>query len=254
MKTTNAVTLLTRLTGTMMIGLMVASASLLSAAAIAQESQPKAPDAPKKDEPTKKDDTKAPPAGDAKTPPAAAAKETSVFVHIKTSMGDIVAELDPVKAPISAANFVKYADQNFYDGTIFHRVIPGFMVQGGGMTAEMKEKTTGAPITNEWKNGLKNLRGTLAMARKGAGPDSPNSATSQFFINTKDNSFLDQPQGDGAAYAVFGKVVKGMEVIDAIEKVKTGNKSPHANVPLTPVMIEKVKVVTKEEADALPKK
>lgn len=266
MKTMNSEKLLlARLTGALLIGVVAATSGIVASNAFAQGSQPETPkeapkDAPKTDAPAKteppakKDDTKAPPAGDAKNPAAPTAKETSVFVHMKTSMGDIVLELDPVKAPISAANFVKYADQGFYDGTIFHRVIPGFMIQGGGMTPDMKEKRTDAPITNEWKNGLKNTRGTLAMARKGAGPDSPNSATSQFFINTKDNGFLDRAQPDGAAYAVFGKVLRGMEVVDAIERVKTGTKNPHSDVPLTPVMIEKVKVVTKEEAEKVTTK
>jgi len=161
----------------------------------------------------------------------------------------IVLELDAVKAPISTANFLKYAESGHYDGTIFHRVIPGFMVQGGGMTGDMTEKKSNAPIKNEWQNGLKNNRYTVAMARKSVGEDSANSATSQFFINTKDNVFLDRPQNDGAAYAVFGKVISGMEVVDAIEKVKTGSKNPHGDVPLSPIVIEKVKTITKKEAE-----
>jgi len=159
---------------------------------------------------------------------------------IKTTLGEIHIELDAQKAPISAANFAAYVTKGFYDGTIFHRCIPNFMIQGGGFTADMKQKTTDGQIKNEWQNGLKNKRGTLAMARLGGSPDS---ATCQFFINVKDNSFLDAPQPDGAAYAVFGKVTAGLEVVDAIVSVKTGSKNGHQDVPATAVVIESIKAV-----------
>ena len=156
---------------------------------------------------------------------------------IKTSKGDIHLELDAQKAPISAANFAQYVQSGHYNGTIFHRVIPGFMIQGGGFTPDMRQKPTGENIKNEWKNGLKNARGTIAMARLGGNPDS---ATCQFFINVKDNSFLDRAQADGAAYAVFGRVTEGLDVVDAIVSVPTGNHGMHGDVPRTPVVIESI--------------
>lgn len=156
---------------------------------------------------------------------------------LTTSKGDITVELDPEQAPKTAENFAKYAADGHYDGTVFHRVIDGFMIQGGGFTPDMKQKPTREGIPNEWRNDLKNLRGTLAMARLGGKPDS---ATSQFFINVADNHFLDQPQPDGAAYAVFGKVVDGLDVVDAIRAVTTGSKAGHQDVPTEPVVIEKV--------------
>ena len=158
-------------------------------------------------------------------------------IRMTTSMGDIVLELDGEKAPVSTENFLSYVDGGHYDGTIFHRVIDGFMIQGGGFTPDMKQKRTQPGIANEWRNGLKNRRGTIAMARLGGKPDS---ATAQFFINVKDNGFLDQAQSDGAAYAVFGKVVEGMDVVDRIKGVRTGNKGGHDDVPTEPVVIEKV--------------
>ena len=158
-------------------------------------------------------------------------------VKLTTSMGPIVIELDQAKAPVSAENFLKYVDSGHYNGTIFHRVIDGFMVQGGGFTKDMKQKPVNAPIKNEGANGLKNENYTLAMARTGV----RDSATSQFFINVKDNDFLnysgESPQGWG--YAVFGKVVEGKETVDKIRKVATGNSGMHQNVPTTPVVIEK---------------
>lgn len=157
---------------------------------------------------------------------------------MKTSLGDIRIELDEQNAPISVRNFLSYVDSGHYDGTIFHRVISNFMIQGGGFTPDMKQKKQSATIKNEWKNGLKNQRGALAMARLGGDPDS---ASCQFFINVKDNSFLDQPQPDGAAYAVFGKVVSGMDVVDKIKAVRTGTKSGHQDVPAEPVTITSVK-------------
>ena len=157
-------------------------------------------------------------------------------VKFATSAGDIVVELDAAKAPKTVANFVEYVKAGHYDGTIFHRVIPNFMIQGGGMTPDMKEKATRAPIPLESGNGLDNLRGTLAMART----MDPNSATAQFFINVTDNGFLNKAQSrDGNGYAVFGKVVSGMEVVDKIRAVPTGNKGMHQNVPLEPVLINK---------------
>lgn len=161
----------------------------------------------------------------------------NTLVEMKTSMGNIEIELFNDKAPISAKNFEDYAKANFYNGTIFHRVIPGFMIQGGGMDANMVEKQTKAPITNESSNGLKNTRGTLAMART----NNPNSATSQFFINVADNDFLNKGSMN-AGYAVFGKVTKGMDVVDKIVKVPTTSYGMHQDVPQQPVKILNVSV------------
>ena len=154
-------------------------------------------------------------------------------VQLKTSMGDIVVELNDAKAPKSAANFLQYVRDKHYDGTIFHRVIDGFMIQGGGMDANLNEKPTRAPIPLEASNGLKNDRGTIAMARTG----NPNSATSQFFINVVNNDMLNAPKPDGYGYTVFGKVIQGMDVVDKIRAVATGNRGMHQNVPTTPVTI-----------------
>ncbi len=157
-------------------------------------------------------------------------------VKLATSAGDIVIELDADKAPKTVDNFVKYVKAGHYNGTIFHRVIPTFMIQGGGMTADMKEKSTRAPIPLESRNGLTNVRGSVAMARTG----DPNSATSQFFINVQDNARLDAANArDGNGYAVFGKVISGMEVVDKIRSVPTGSKPPHDDVPSTPITINK---------------
>jgi len=158
-------------------------------------------------------------------------------VILETSMGSITLELYPGKAPATVKNFLTYVDEKFYDTTVFHRVIRGFMIQGGGMTADMKEKPTHAPIKNEADNGLKNDRGTISMART---PD-PDSATAQFFINAKDNTFLNfrAKTMDGYGYCVFGKVTKGMDVVDAIEAVATGSKGFHQDVPVKPVVILK---------------
>ena len=161
-----------------------------------------------------------------------------VKVVMETSKGTIEIELDAAKAPGTVANFVKYVKKGHFDGTIFHRVIPGFMIQGGGFTADMDQKSTDAPIQNEAKNGLKNARGTLAMART----SNPHSASSQFFINLKDNGFLDYPGQDGWGYCVFGKVTKGLEVMDAIAAVPTTTKSGHQNVPVEAVTITSAKV------------
>jgi cyclophilin family peptidyl-prolyl cis-trans isomerase len=161
-------------------------------------------------------------------------------VEMTTSRGAIRIELDEEKAPITTSNFLSYVDAGFYNGTIFHRVISNFMIQGGGFTPDMKQKKTQPTIKNEWRNGLKNMRGAIAMARLGGDADS---ASAQFFINVKDNPFLDQPQPDGAAYAVFGKVTEGMDVVDAIKGVKTTNKAGHQDVPAEAVEIISVKRV-----------
>jgi peptidyl-prolyl cis-trans isomerase B (cyclophilin B) len=162
-------------------------------------------------------------------------------VEMTTNKGVIRIELDDAKAPASVANFLAYAAKKHYDNTVFHRVIPGFMVQGGGMEPGMRQKPTDAPVTNEANNGLKNVKYSLAMARTSA----PHSATAQFFINTTDNGFLDFKREDaqGWGYAVFGKVVAGMEVVDAIEKVKTGRRGMHDDVPVDDVVIQSVALV-----------
>ena len=161
----------------------------------------------------------------------------STQVDIETNKGTIRVELDEAKAPVSSKNFLDYVDAGHYDGTIFHRVIPGFMIQGGGFEPGMRQKATRATIANEANNGLKNDRYTLAMARTSA----PHSATSQFFINATDNNFLNftAETASGWGYAVFAKVVAGQDVVDAIEKVKTGSKGGHGDVPLEDVVIQK---------------
>jgi cyclophilin family peptidyl-prolyl cis-trans isomerase len=158
---------------------------------------------------------------------------------MSTTLGDITIELYPEKAPQTVENFLQYVEDDFYEGTIFHRVIPGFVLQGGGLTPDMERKSTRGPVTNESDNGLKNLRGTLSMARL---PD-PHSATSQFFINLVDNAHLDHGGGDQWGYAVFAKVVEGMEVVDELAAVETTTKAGHRDVPATPVVIEDVKRV-----------
>ncbi len=158
---------------------------------------------------------------------------------IHTSMGDITVELDEDRAPATVANFRRYAEDGFYNDTIFHRVIPGFMIQGGGHTADMKEKPTREPIANEAHNGLKNLRGSIAMART----SNPHSATAQFFINLVDNDALNPGGADAYGYAVFGKVVSGMSTVDAIAKVKTGARPPYADVPEKTVTIQTVEIL-----------
>ena len=160
-------------------------------------------------------------------------------VKLTTSMGDIVVELDAAKAPKTVDNFLQYVKAGQYNGTVFHRVIDNFMIQGGGMTPDMKERPTRAPIPLESRNGLTNVRGSIAMART----MDPNSATAQFFVNLKDNAFLNAAQAaDGNGYAVFGKVVSGMDVVDKIRAVPTGNKGPHQNVPTEPVIIKQATV------------
>ena len=156
---------------------------------------------------------------------------------METSMGTIRLELDRTKAPITVDNFMEYVNDKFYDGTIFHRVIPDFMIQGGGFDPDMNKKPTRAPIQNEAKNGLKNKRGTIAMARTNA----PHSASAQFFINVVDNAGLDYPSRDGWGYCVFGKVHGGMDVVDKIRRVKTTTKKGLQNVPVEPVIIKSIR-------------
>jgi peptidyl-prolyl cis-trans isomerase A (cyclophilin A) len=170
---------------------------------------------------------------------AASAQGTAPRVALETSEGRIVLELAPKEAPKTVDNFLAYVKAGHYDGTVFHRVIPTFMIQGGGFGPDMAERSARPPIPIESKNGLKNARGTVAMARRG----DPNSATAQFFINVVDNASLDYPSFDGHGYAVFGKVVEGMDVVDKIKAVPTGNRGPHQNVPLTPVTIKSARIV-----------
>lgn len=160
------------------------------------------------------------------------------MITLKTNHGDIVIELNPTAAPKTCANFEQYVRDGHYDGTIFHRVISNFMIQGGGMTPDMKQKATRATIENEANNGLKNSTGSIAMARTGE----PHSASSQFFINVKDNSFLDYPGQDGWGYCVFGQVTQGMDVVEKIRTVATGNQGGHGDVPVEAVMIEKAEI------------
>ncbi len=200
------------------------------AAETAEEKKPAAPARPA-----------TPPAAEPVTPastkPAATQPGAENRVTMETNFGTIVIELDPEKAPITVKNFLAYVDDKHYDGTLFHRVIPNFMIQGGGFEPGMKEKPTKPGIQNEAKNGLKNLRGTVAMARTNA----PHSATSQFFINVQDNAFLDYPGRDGWGYCVFGKVVEGMDVVDKIKVVPTKSVGMHQNVPQVDVIIKSIR-------------
>jgi len=171
---------------------------------------------------------------------AAPKPESKPRVRLETSKGTIVIELDAVAAPVTVANFLDYVRAGHYDGTIFHRVIPGFMIQGGGFTRTMEQKPTRPPIKNESANNLSNVRGTLAMARTAE----PDSASCQFFINLKDNAFLDRAKAqDGVGYCVFGKVVEGMNVVDAIAAVPTGSHGMYQNVPRDPVVITKATIL-----------
>lgn len=167
--------------------------------------------------------------------------EQTSKVKLTTTLGEITIQLNHEKAPISSKNFLTYVKEGFFDGTIFHRIIPGFMAQGGGFDTDFNQKATHDPIKNEADNGLKNNRGTLAMART---PD-PNSATAQFFINYKDNAFLNytSPTPNGWGYAVFGEVIEGMDVVDAMAKQPTGNRGMHQDVPKTDIVIEKAEIV-----------
>ncbi len=163
------------------------------------------------------------------------------MIKLHTSLGVITVELDHARAPATAANFLQYAREGFYEGTLFHRVIPNFMIQGGGLTPDMNQKSGRAPIRNEADNGLKNRLGTVAMARTA----DPHSATSQFFINLKDNDFLDHrsPTSQGWGYCVFGQVVDGMDVVEAIAQAATTSRRGHQNVPVENVFIEKTEVI-----------
>jgi cyclophilin family peptidyl-prolyl cis-trans isomerase len=205
---------------------ILASTVLVAAPAHATQAEPVKPTLP-------------PASGAATTPatqaPAAPVKDKVSYVRFLTSMGPILIELDETNAPVSAANFAEYAKSGFYDGTCFHRIIPGFVVQGGGFTTDMVQKQTRAPISNEWQNGLKNRRGTLSMARLGGRADS---ATSQFFMNLVDNGMLDTPR-DGAGYAVFGEIVEGMDVVDAMAKAPTGMSKGMRDVPKQAIVLEK---------------
>lgn len=160
------------------------------------------------------------------------------MISLKTSMGHIVIELDHEKAPKTCENFERYVNDGHYDGTIFHRVINNFMIQGGGFLPDMMQKATRDPIENEANNGLSNVTGSIAMARTSA----PHSATAQFFINVKDNGFLDHPGQDGWGYCAFGRVTAGMDVIEAIKAVDTTNRAGHSDVPVEPIVIEKAEV------------
>jgi peptidyl-prolyl cis-trans isomerase B (cyclophilin B) len=167
--------------------------------------------------------------------------DTPSKVKLTTSLGEIIIQLNPEKAPISSANFLTYVNEGFYNSTIFHRIIPDFMAQGGGFDTDFNQKEVHTPIKNEANNGLANKRGTLAMARTNV----PDSATAQFFINYKDNSFLNHssPTPSGWGYAVFGEVIEGMDVVDAMAKQPTGNRGGHQDVPKTDIVIEKAEVI-----------
>lgn len=167
-------------------------------------------------------------------------KTERTVVKLETSMGDIVVELNDQAAPVTVKNFLRYVNEGFYDKTIFHRVIHGFMIQGGGLTADMTEKKTHEPIANEAANGLKNLRGAIAMARR----EDPDSATSQFFINHVDNERLDYISDTHPGYAVFGKVIEGMDVVDAIARVDTTTRDGMVDVPVEPIVLKSAKVVS----------
>jgi peptidyl-prolyl cis-trans isomerase A (cyclophilin A) len=169
---------------------------------------------------------------------SATAQTPAPRVVLETTQGNIVVELAP-QAPKTVENFLSYVKSGHYDGTVFHRVIPGFMIQGGGYTADLKEKPTRGTIPLESRNGLKNERGTLAMARR----SDPDSASAQFFINVVDNANLDYPKPDGNGYAVFGKVVEGMDVVDKIRAAPTESRGSHQNVPVTPITVKTARIV-----------
>jgi len=206
----------------------------------AEPATPPPAEPPPAEEPVEKEETA--PAPEKKAEPQAkkSAPAGNPVVAMETSKGTIRIELYPDKAPETVANFLRYVDDGHFNGTIFHRVMKGFMIQGGGMTADMNEKPTRAPIKNESANGLANLRGTIAMARTG----DPHSATSQFFINHVTNIVLNRGERDEWGYCVFGKVIDGIDVVDAIAVVPTGTKGMHSDVPREPVMIKSVRRVT----------
>ncbi|GAA0705808.1 peptidylprolyl isomerase [Dokdonella soli] len=216
--------------------LLLALALIVPTFAFAQTTAPAKPATTKAAAKATKPAAKAP-AKPVEKPAATDAQTVASKVLLKTSMGDITLQLYPDKAPKSVENFLAYVKSGFYDGTIFHRVIGNFMIQGGGFTKDLRQKSTKAPVVNESKNGLSNLRGTLAMART----QDPNSATAQFFINTVDNPRLDYTSDASPGYCVFGKVVTGLDVVDKIRAVETGPQGPfRSDVPVTPVVIEKV--------------
>lgn len=176
---------------------------------------------------------------------ASVAHAAPVRVEMKTSLGSVVLELYPDKTPKTVDNFLQYVREDFFSGTIFHRVIDGFMIQGGGFTPDMQEKPSRPGIQNEAKFGLKNERGTLAMART----NDPHSAASQFFINLATNSYLDYPSRDGWGYVVFGRVIEGMDVVNKIAKVRTGNAGFYQDVPTTPILIESVRILAEKPTE-----
>lgn len=182
-----------------------------------------------------------------KTKSNAQNEEKLVYFQMTTSLGELYLEMNNELAPISTANFLSYVEDGYYDGTIFHRVMSGFMIQGGGFDVDMNKKETKPGIENEWTNGLSNVKGSIAMARLGG---QANSGTSQFFINVTDNGFLDSPR-DGSGYAVFGRIAKGMDVVDKIRAVAVGTKKGMANVPNEPIVIEKVVLLDAEKAEEL---
>jgi cyclophilin family peptidyl-prolyl cis-trans isomerase len=214
----------------------------VAAGALAQATAPAEPKTEPKSEPAKVEPAKTEPV------PAKAEAAKLEFVQLTTTLGDIVLELNAEKAPITVANFLSYVDKGFYNGTVFHRVIPTFMIQGGGFDKDMNQKSTDAPIKNEFRNGLKNVRGTIAMARL----NTPDSATAQFFINVVDNANLDaaSPMTGGAGYAVFGRVVVGMDVVDKIRYLPTGVKARMPDVPNDLPVITAAKRLTKDEANS----
>jgi len=218
-----------------LLGIALFAGVLAAAPSVRAQDKPAAP-APAAEQPAK---------------PAPKAEVPMVYVLMKTSKGDFTIELNQEKAPISVANFLSYVDKKFYDGTIFHRVMAGFMIQGGGMDATGKKKDTDKPIKNEWANGLKNVKYSIAMARLG-GPMGADSATSQFFINTVDNAGLDRKDASGAAYAVFGKVVAGFETVEKIKNTPvTADERGEASKPTEVLKIESVRRLTAEEVSAL---
>ncbi|HZW05645.1 MAG TPA: peptidylprolyl isomerase [Phycisphaerales bacterium] len=198
------------------------------------------------DKPTQPPSVVQPKKDEKKVEPPAPAKEQLAYVQLQTSMGDILLELNQTKAPLSVENFLRYVEKGHYNGTVFHRVIDGFMIQGGGFDSAMKQKPTDSPIKNEWQNGLKNHRYTVAMART----SNPDSATAQFYINVADNNSLDRasPMTGGAGYAVFGRVVAGKDVVDKIKAVKTTFKGGMPDVPAEEISIRAARKLTEEEA------
>ncbi len=235
-----------KLTHALLSFVAAAALSLPVVPAFAQGGTPASPATP-----AKQPEADKPKTDDTKTDKPAKEEPKLVYVNMKTSMGDLVIELNQEKAPITVKNFLNYVDKKHFDGTIFHRVIPTFVLQGGGFTEDYKQKDVDKPIKNEWQNGLKNVKGSLSMART----MQPDSATSQFFVNVKDNPDLDQggPRYGGAAYAVFGRVVSGMDVVDQIRVVPTGSKrfadnTPMQDVPQKNVVIKSVTRMSDDEA------